>query len=822
MFLWRLELFGGIQLSGQGSTLTRFRTRKTAALLALLALRGRPCSREELIETFWPEAEPEAAAHSLRQALSSLRPILGEVLEAPQRGSVGLKPGALLTDVEEFETELSRARQATAKPTEAHAALRRALALQRNELLPELYDDWVIQERERLKVLYDEAKRLLARWESELPAPPLRRPAPRSIPEGPLLRQLPLSLSSFVGRSQECNFIQTWWESGQPLLTITGLGGSGKTRLALRAAEEIANRGTAAVFVSLAEREDPAQLYELLRQALGEGDMPWKEAKEAVRDRLRALPGRLLLVLDNLEQLMPQRVVEVLRELLQQCPAVSLLVTSRIPLEMEGEQELPLGSLPPDRSLALLVERARAISPGFALTVQNEPILREVCLRLGGVPLALELAAAHLRVLTPRHLLELLTEHGCLTLTSRRRDLPERHRMLQSALQWSLDLQDTQTRAFFLGLTVFRGGWTLESAARVVGVSLASASAFLGTLLRHALIVRDSEERFAFLVPVHEFAAGLLTEQEKRTQQEKHADALLERAEEFRQRWSWTRDEARWVGILRNDLENLRAALRFLEETAPEQALRLAATLMRFWYVGGLWREGFSQIERLLTVCPDAEPLVRLRALNSLGNLAKCLDKGDSSQKISYQQSCLELARSVGDQYYWTVSLHNLALAAWDHGELDRAEELLAELLPRRDAEKDRMGIALTRTLQAGVYGARERFEEADSLLREALGIFQAEGNHWGIVCALNFYAPLELARGEPERALAKQDEALALALVSEDDSGRAYGLAGRGDILVALGRRGEAQLAYEEGIEVALRLGEQGVVQRCHRALKQ
>lgn len=804
MFLWHLELFGGLRLTGPSGVHTRFRTKKTGALLALLALQGRAFTREELIEYFWPEDPPEAAAHSLRQALSSLRQILGPVLEAPPRGTVALQRGAISTDVAEFEAALRRARHPTTKAQEAAASLLQALQLQRHDLLPEFYDDWIVLERERLKALREEAERYAA------------RSVPPPVPEP--LQRVPAARSPFFGRKEECALIDDWWHSGKPLLTITGLGGSGKTRLALQSANRLAGQGVGVVFVSLAELKTPRRMLEALLETVGEPMAPHQEPLTTLLNVLRTVPGRTLLVLDNLEQLLSDEMIQFLRTVLEQCPQCSLLVTSRLPLEMEGERELALTKLSEDGAIALFAERAEAVFPSFAITDDNRPVLREICQQLGGIPLALELAAAQIRVLTPQKLLEHLQQKGTLELTTRRRDLPERHRFLRLALEWSLDLLDPEARTLFLSLTVFRGGWTPETAAALTQVSVAEIQAHFAELLRCSLVVRESEERFGFLVPVQELARTLVTAEEHQALQHRHAECWLVRAEEFRRKWCWTRDEAAQVQRLKQDRENLFDTLRFWEHDAPEKALQLAGALMRFWYVAGLWREGLTWTERLLAECPDVEPFLAMRGLNSAGNLARCL--GDYPKTIAYHEACLTLGRREQNDYYWTASLHNLALIAWDQGELDRAEALLAELLPRRIAEEDPMGIALSRTLQSGVLQARGQFTEAEVIVREALALFQAEGNPWGIVCGLNYAAGLDLARGRPIEALQQQEAALQLATSTEDDSGRAYGLTGLGDILCALGRTDEAQMAYQSAREIALRLGEPHLVARCNKGL--
>jgi len=804
MFLWHLELFGGLRLTGPRGVYTRFRTKKTGALLALLALQGRAFTREELIETFWPDDPPEAAAHSLRQALSSLRQILGPGLEAPPRGTVSLQRGAISTDVAEFEAALRVARHPATKAPEAAAALQKALQLQKHDLLPEFYDDGIVRERERLKALRDEAERYAARW------------VPPPMPEP--LQRVPAARGPFFGREAECALIDDWWHSGKPLLTITGLGGSGKTRLALQSANRLVGQGVGGVFVPLAELKTPRRMVEALLEALGESTLPNQDPLTTLLAGLQALPGRTLLVLDNLEQLLSQETVGLLRTVLERCPHCSLLVTSRLPLEMEGERELALTTLSEEGALALFAERAGAVFPSFALTDDNRPVLREVCQRLGGIPLALELAAAQLRVLSPQRLLEHLQQHGTLELSARRRDLPERHRYLRLALEWSVDLLSPEARELFLCLTVFRGGWTPETAAAVALAGVAEIQPLLAELLRCSLIVRESEERFGFLVPVQELARTLVTAEEHKALQQRHAECWLVWAEEFRRKWCWTRDEAAQVQRLKQDRENLFDALRFWEHDAPEKALQLAGALMRFWYVAGLWREGLTWTDRLLAQCPDVEPFLAMRGLNSAGNLVRCL--GNYPKSVAYHEACLALSRQEQNDYYTTASLHNLALIAWDLGELDRAEALLAELLPRRMAEGDRMGIALSRTLQSGVLQARGQFEEAEAIVQEALTLFEAEGNPWGIVCGLNFAAGLELARGRPTEALQQQEAALALATRTDDDSGRAYGLTGLGDILSALGRTDDARSAYHRAHEIAQRLGEPGLVARCHKGL--
>ncbi|HVK04573.1 MAG TPA: BTAD domain-containing putative transcriptional regulator, partial [Armatimonadaceae bacterium] len=446
---------------------------------------------------------------------------------------------------------------------------------------------------------------------------------------------LPTPLTRFFGREDEIARVRdAVLNEGARLVTITGPGGAGKTRLALAAAREMASAFAGALaFAPLADVEDPRTIPATLAAALGLPAPPAGVSLDAVAEALREGPP-FLLVLDNLEHLLGGAVA-VVRELLARAPTTTLLVTSRQRLGVDGEREVPLPPLPlPPASLAaaattreavlaspsvrLFVDRARAVRPDFAVTPDNADAVARVCARLEGIPLAIELCAAWAQTLTPAQMLDSLSQRFDL-LVSRRADITPRHRTLRAALEYSYLLLPADLRALFAGLSVFRGGWSLEAAVAVCGGGEGDAAAVAGALpmlaglteLRERSLVVAEEEgeavvaemRYRMLETLREFASDLLPYADREARRAAHAAYFLRLAERDDGAGMTGPEPERWLSLLDRERENLRAALAWSLETpeaAREVGLRLGVALGRYWAVRGPLSEGSRWLRALL------------------------------------------------------------------------------------------------------------------------------------------------------------------------------------------------------------------------------
>ncbi|MGC4042305.1 MAG: hypothetical protein QM758_00685 [Armatimonas sp.] len=454
--LWTIRLLGGAHVAFPGTDVSHFESSRVVALLARLALfPHRLHPREELIELLWPEVPPDTGRHRLRTALSSLRrqlepPGYEGKLFSVTRHALQLVPGAFLCDVAQLEKAIQ------ARRTDE------ALALMRGPLLPGLYDDWILLERERLEALCEALP--------EQPAPSLLPPAPLLpvLPGKVIPPILPTYLTSFVGREKDFQEVKAGVETYR-LTTLTGPGGIGKTRLATEVARAVAVEFDRCALIPLADCMEASELEERVRAVLGLTE------ENGGFDTL--LDQSVFLVLDNLEHLIDGEIASGVGQLLTSLPKLTCLATSRRRLGIMGEREYPLSPLMPSESgenpaRALFLDRVRAVRPGFSLAARHEAEIQEIESALEGVPLAIELAAPRLRTVSLTELRQTLTtEFSAFARTGfgsrhgRRVHKDDRHRSLHAAIAWSWNLLSPRYQTFLSTLSVFRGGWTTEAAA---------------------------------------------------------------------------------------------------------------------------------------------------------------------------------------------------------------------------------------------------------------------------------------------------------------------------------------------------------------------
>ena len=516
--------------------------------------------------------------------------------------------------------------------------------------------------------------------------------------------RLPVPLTSFVGREREVAAVSDLLRrDAVRLVTLTGPGGAGKTRLALRVGEELVpHYADGVVFVSLASVSDAAFVLPGVAQALGVR----KARSPALIERLAAALGerQLLLVLDNFEH-----VVEAgpaVAELLGRCAGLKALMTSRTLLRVSGEQDYPVPPLPvpelgssPERlaeaaAVRLFAERANAADPAFALTAENAPTVAEICHRLDGLPLALELAAAKVRLLPPAELLVRLDTRLPL-LTGGARDGPARLRTMRDAVAWSYDLLGPGQQVLFRRLAVFVGGFELEAAEAVVGRDYArdgdlfsGVEALLEQSLVRRLLAVGAPPRFAMLETVREFGLELLAAGgESEELRAAHAAWYLGLAEQAEQELLGPRPEA-WLARLAADHGNLVAALsRFADCGDAVGLARLSGSLGEYWYASGRWAEGRAWLERALAEAANLREPALAKALVAAGCIAHY--QGDDARAVPLLEQGRELLRRAGDDWEEAYAQYLLGVAAEDRGDYGTATELLAEAMRRLRAMGD-------------------------------------------------------------------------------------------------------------------------------------
>jgi predicted ATPase/DNA-binding SARP family transcriptional activator len=517
-----------------------------------------------------------------------------------------------------------------------------------------------------------ELERAILQQDPSLAAPeaPTRSTQPLPVPPTPLVgRRLELAAASALFRDQ-----------GARLVTLTGPGGTGKTRLSLAVATALEPElRDGAVFVSLAPVSSPELVVPTIAETLEvrEGGRPLAEAViEHLRER------RLLLVLDNFEQLLPA--APFVGELLATAPRLWILATSRAPLRLAAEREypvppfdtpdadLPFEALVKTDALRLFTARAQAVDPQFALDTASAPEVARVCRRLDGLPLAIELAAARAKLLAPAEILERLEREPNL-LPGGPRDAPARQRTLAATIRWSYDLLGADEREAFGRLGVFAGGCTLEAAESVCDVTLES----LGILVDNNLL-RRREGRCTMLETVRHFAVERLEEAGADDLRRRHAEWLTELAETMAERTSVAGEDAKtWLDRIQPEHDNIRGALAWSLEHEPELALRLASSLRLFWEVRGHFSEGGRWLEEALVHVDEVPPPVRIRALSASGAIAFRL--GDFERARERFEATLVQARELGDELWTARALSDVGTVAAALEEYDDASVLLEE-----------------------------------------------------------------------------------------------------------------------------------------------
>jgi predicted ATPase/DNA-binding CsgD family transcriptional regulator len=688
------------------------------------------------------------------------------------------------------------------------------------------------------------------------------------------IHNLPPSLTPLIGREQEVQAACALLRRPEVrLLTLVGTGGVGKTRLGLAVAQALLDDFVdGASFVSLAPVSDPARVLAAIAQALDLWDVGDLTLEEQVR---AALSDRhLLLLLDNFEHLLeaaPQLLV-----LLASCPRLSMLVTSRAALHLSGEQEFPvpplalpdLAQLPEPQALAqlaavrLFVLRAQAVQPAFELTAANARTIADICVRLDGLPLAIELAAARSKLLPPQALLHRLS-HRLDVLTGGARDLPMRQQALRNTLQWSYDLLTEPEQRLFRWLAIFVGGCTLEAAEVVCQQD--STQAFhvldgIASLLDKSLLQQTAHEgaepRLVMLETIREFGLEQLHQQgELEAARRAHARYYL-RLVETAEPHLLGPDQLRWFARLEQDLDNLRAILQAGMSGGAEEvelALRLAGALRLFWNVQGYLREGRDVLERLLADPRAIAAPMRLKALNTLGvilwsqsnphrlaqvadeALALAREQGDRVPLTSAMiqratammlgrgdyaaaQACLEEAlteaRVLGDFYTLVSALMSLGrLAEYQH-DAQQAIPWFEEGVALCRAVGEKVLMATVQILFAQAELSLGHAARAQPLLEEARSIYQELGSIPAIALIFNMLGRLALQQGELDKAEEFLTESDRLAR----EVGDQHNLALRSRLLLAglaalQGDYATARLRYEEGLATALALGHTSLI---------
>lgn len=647
----------------------------------------------------------------------------------------------------------------------------------------------------------------------EKPAPPVEIRA----------SNLPVSRTGFVGREKEVAAGKDMLlRPDVRLVTITGPGGIGKTRLAIEVATELCKQFSGGTFfVPLSPLTDPGLVVSAIVQTLGIREASGQSPLEVLEKNLRESPNApMLFVMDNFEHLL--QAAPMLAGLLATAPNLKILATSRAALHVYGEHEFPVPplALPDSRSpasveaiarcpaVALFVQRAAAAMPGFELNKENASAIAEICARLDGLPLAIELAAARVKVLSPASMLTRLASRLQL-LTGGARDLPQRQQTLRAAMDWGYDLLNAAEQKLFRRLSVFVGGCNLEAVEAVcdtkgdLGLDLLDGMASMVDKSLVQQVDAKIESRFVMLETIREYALEKLQAHgETKGTKRAHAAYCLVLAEEESASQA-SPEGTEWLERFALEHNNFRAALEWLTQTGDaDWGLRLGTALFRFWEIREYFEEGRDRLAMLLSLEGATAPTkARSRALFAAGVLAG--EQGDYDAAIHSISESQRIAQRLGDSTGVAVSLNALAVFARERGDITLANTLFEQTLTLWRESGDLKAVARALSNLANVVRLQGDFERARTLYAEGLTIFQGLRDQRGVGWSLNYQGDVARDQGDAVAAQALYEAGLGIFRELGDRWGIAGTLADLGTLAREQGDYARAHSLYRESIKI-------------------
>lgn len=888
-----INLLGEFQLVLASQPLTDLYSPRIQSFLAYLVLhRGHPVPRQQLAFLLWPESSEAQARTNLRKLVHQVRkqvPAAERFVDLEARELEWREDAPFTVDTIEFESAIRRG---------GIDDLEQAVELYRGELLPNCYEDWIQPERDRLRKIFSDAlERLTDLYEAQrnyraaigaaqrlLQHEPLREVTYRRLmrlyaqsgdraaalktfeecanvlkrelgvePSQETLAayqrllkverrgNLPKLVSSFVGREREIVETKKLLATTR-ILTLTGAGGVGKTRLSLQVAESISDEFSDGVwFVELASLTDPALVLQTTASALGVREETGRALSTSLTTFLRA--KHLLLILDNCEHLV-DACARMADTLLRACPDLTILATSREALGITGEIvfSVPPLSIPDLHALPalenfehyessrLFIARALSVMPSFAATHQNMGAIAQACYQLDGMPLAIELAAARVNVLPVEQIAARLDDRFRILSGGSRTALP-RQQALRGSIDWSYDLLSPAEQLLFRRLSVFVGGWTLDAAEQVASdelhdteIGLAPTKPvssrlaredlldLLTRLVQKSLVVVDgtsSEARYSYLETIRAYAREKFGESDESAKITRaHAEYYRALAKDAEPHFFGKELES-WLNRLEKERDNIRAALEWSKVTVEEDpdpareplrlGLHLAALLWRFWKVRGYSTEGREWLDALLAQRGALHTYERAYALHTAGNLAS--DQGDLSRAKEFYEGCLELSREQGNEHFIAHMSNNLGNIAIAYAQYDQAAALYSEALAHYRGVGWKWGVSTALQNLGTVAHALGKYDDARSLYEESMAMSKEGGDKERIAMMFHNLGRLADDLGRYDEAARWFQQALDLREQIGDQFGLPYTQRYLGKIALRQGDDARAKALFEESL---------------------
>lgn len=637
-----------------------------------------------------------------------------------------------------------------------------------------------------------------------------KRSPSASVSASKISNNLPSDPAPLTGRDREVASIGKLLTRGDVrLITITGPAGMGKTRVAVAAARAALSAFPAGVlFVSLEAIRDHHLVLSTIADAVG-------VEESGLREHLRT--DEVLLVIDNFEQVADA--APSIAALISGTDRLKILATSQAPLHLRAEHEYPLDPLPlpPARAeldsiranaaVAMFADRARSVRPDFEITSENAASVAEICRALGGLPLAIELAAVRVRTMSPAAIVERLRDPLAF-LTGGPRDLPERQRALRSAIEWSVGLLDERERSFFERLAIFQGGWTAEACGEICGGDAEDVLAALVDKNLVRAVASPADERFGMLEAIRRAAESLLaTASDRATLADQHLDYFARFAEVAEPHFV-AAEQPFWVARTSAEQANLRAALSHAVDTRRiAEGLRLATGLWKFWHVRGLYREGATWLAKLLELGGDIDPAIVWRAWYAHGVLSDA--QGDYLPAHESFARQLAICRLLADPWAVASAVNNVAIAALRLGRIDESATHHSEALRLWRGLGNLPAVALSLQNLGNVHRARGANDAARERYRESAAVFRSVDDPRGVAMSLTCLADIDRDDAQFDAAIAQYEEALQAFMALNDHWQVARCMADYGDTCRAAGRYTEARSLLAESVLVFREVGD-------------